>query len=80
MVDFEYYFLGCAMTYEEFLNIPVSVLKDLETILLLKSKYQMDLTSEEQQFHKHLIRLHEELEKSTKLFKQKSQLEELFKL
>jgi hypothetical protein len=26
------------MSYDEFLDIPVSVLKDLETILLLKSK------------------------------------------
>jgi hypothetical protein len=30
------------MTYEEFLNIPVSVLKDLEIIITLKVKYHMD--------------------------------------
>lgn len=67
------------MTYEEFLDIPVSVLKDLETILLLKSKYQMDLTSEERKICEHMERFYDEQVKSLELRKQKQQLEKLFR-
>jgi hypothetical protein len=67
------------MTYEEFLDIPVSVLKDLETILLLKSQYQMDITSEERKICKHMERFYDERIKSAELYTQKQQLEKLFR-
>jgi hypothetical protein len=67
------------MTYEEFLDIPVSVLKDLETILLLKSQYQMDITSQEGEIWEHLKRFYDEQTKSAELYKQKQQLEKLFR-
>ena len=68
------------MTYDEFLDIPVGVLKDLETILLLKSKYQMDLTSEERKICEHMNRFYDEQVKSLELHKQKQQLEKLLEL
>jgi hypothetical protein len=67
------------MTYEEFLNIPVSVLKDLQTILILKDKYHMDITSEERKICEHINRFADEQRKSAELWKQKEQLEKLFK-
>ena len=67
------------MTYEEFLNIPVSVLKDLQTILILKDKYHMDITTEEREICEHINRFADEQRKSAELRKQKQQLEELFK-
>ena len=67
------------MTYEEFLNIPVSVLKDLQTILILKDKYHMDITSEERKICEHINRFAEEQSKSAELRKQKQQLEKLFR-
>jgi hypothetical protein len=67
------------MTYEEFLNIPVSVLRDLETILILKDKYHMDITTEEIKICEHINRFADEQIKSAELWKQKKQLENLFK-
>ena len=67
------------MTYEDFLNIPVSVLKDLQTILILKDKYHMDITTEEREICEHINRFAEEQNKSAELRKQKQQLEELFR-
>lgn len=67
------------MTYDEFLNIPVIVLKDLETILILKDRYHMDITSEERELCEYFTRFCNEREKSVELSKQKSQLEKLFK-
>ena len=68
------------MTYDEFLDIPVSVLKDLETILLLKSKYKMKITSEEDKICEHMERFYSEQIKSYELYIKKQQLEKLFKL
>ena len=68
------------MTYDEFLNIPVSVLRDLETILLLKSQYQLETTSQELEIYEHLIKFHDEQRKSYELRKQKRQLEKLLEL
>lgn len=68
------------MTYDEFLNIPVSVLKDLETIILLKSQYQLETTSQELEIYEHLIKFHDEQRKSYELGKQKRQLEKLLEL
>ena len=68
------------MTYDEFLNIPVSVLKDLETILLLKSKYKMEITSEEEKICEHMEKFYSEQIKSYELGKQKRQLEKLLEL
>ena len=68
------------MTYDEFLNIPMNVFKDLETIFLLKSKYQMDLTSEEREMCEHMERFYGEQVKSLELYQQKRQLEKLFTL
>jgi hypothetical protein len=67
------------MTYDEFLNIPGSVLKDLETILILKDRYHMDITSEERELCEYITRFCNEQEKSVELSKQKQQLEKLFK-
>lgn len=68
------------MTYDEFLDIPVSVLKDLETILLLKSHYQMEITSEERKICEHMERFYDERVKSVELHKQKQKLEKLLEL
>lgn len=68
------------MTYDEFLNIPVSVLRDLETILLLKSQYQLETTSQEREIYEHMIKFYDEQRKSYELGKQKRQLEKLLKL
>jgi hypothetical protein len=43
------------MTYEDFLQIPSSALKDLETILALKRKYCMDFTDEEIVICRHFV-------------------------
>jgi len=67
------------MTYEDFLNIPVSVLKDLQTILILKDKYHMDITTEERKICEHINRFADERRKSAELWKQKEQLEKLFR-
>lgn len=67
------------MTYEEFFNIPVSVLRDLETILILKDKYHMDITTEEREICEHINRFADEQNKSAELRKQKRKLEELFR-
>jgi len=67
------------MTYEEFLNIPGGVFKDLQTILILKSKYNMDTTSEEREIWEHIKRFDEEQSKSADLRMLKRKLEELFK-
>ena len=67
------------MTYDEFLNIPVSVLKDLKTILILKNRYHMEITSEERKLCEYARRFCDEQEKSSELLKQKQQLEKLFK-
>ena len=67
------------MTYEDFLNIPVSVLKDLQTILTLKDKYHMDITTEERKICEHINRFADERRKSAELWKQKEQLEKLFR-
>ena len=68
------------MTYEEFLNIPVDVLKDLETILILKDKYHMDITTEERQICEHINKFADEQKKSYVLSKNKEKLEKLFKI
>jgi prephenate dehydrogenase len=67
------------MTYEEFLNIPGGVLKDLQTILILKDKYHMDITTEEREICEHINRFADERRKSAELYKQRQQLEELFR-
>ena len=68
------------MTYDEFLDIPVSVLKDLETILLLKSKYKMKITSEEDKICEYMEKFYSEQIKSYEVYIQKQKLEKLFKL
>ena len=60
------------MTYEDFLQIPASALRDLETILTLKKKYCMDFTDEEIIIMKHFS--------SWGLNSTKSQLERILKL
>jgi hypothetical protein len=67
------------MTYEEFLKLPINVLKDLETIFLLKSKYNMDITSEERKICEHIEKVYDERVKNLELCHQKRKLEELFK-
>ena len=67
------------MTYEDFLNIPGGVLKDLKTILILKDKYHMDITTEEREICEHINRFADEQRKSAELWKQKQELEKLFK-
>jgi hypothetical protein len=66
------------MTYEEFLDIPESVLKDLKVIIILKEKHNMDMTAEEKEICEHIDRFADERKKSVKLNKQRRQLEKLF--
>lgn len=68
------------MTYEEFLNIPVSAIKDLETIFHLKQKWGLDFTPEEVEICKHILTYYKERVKSAKLSNKKQELEKLFKL
>ena len=67
------------MTYKDFLNIPGGFLKDLQTILILKDKYHMDITTEEREICEHINRFADEQRKSAELWKQKQELEELFR-
>ena len=67
------------MTYEEFLNIPCGVLKDLQTILILKDKYHMHITTQEREICEHINRFADEQNKSAELRKQKRKLEKLFR-
>jgi hypothetical protein len=67
------------MTYEEFLNIPVSVLRDLETILILKDKYHMDITKQEEELCRHISKCYDERIASLELLQKKQQLEKLFR-
>jgi hypothetical protein len=67
------------MTYEEFLNLPVSVLRDLEIIFILKDKYHMDITKQEEELCRHISKCYDERIASLELLQKKQQLEELFK-
>ena len=67
------------MTYEDFLNIPVSVLKDLQTILILKDKHNLDITKQEEDLCRHISKYYGEQIKSYELFKNKEKLEKLFR-
>lgn len=67
------------MTYEEFLNLPVAVLKDLETILILKDKYHMDITEQEEELCKHITKCYDERLASLELSQNKEKLERLFR-
>jgi len=67
------------MTYEEFLNNPGGVLRDWETILLLKQKHFMDITTQEIEIWNHMERFAQEQDKSADLRMQKRKLEELFR-
>jgi hypothetical protein len=66
------------MTYEEFLDIPDSVLKDLKVIIILKEKHNMDMTAEEKEICEHIDRFSNERKNSAELNKQRRQLEKLF--
>jgi hypothetical protein len=68
------------MTYEEFLNLPVAVLKDLETILILKGKYHMDITKQEEELFKHITKCYDERIASLELSQNKEKLERLLEL
>ena len=50
------------MTYEEFLNMPTSFLDDMEKLLGIKYKYNLDFTEEEKQINQHLLTYAEEME------------------
>ena len=80
LVNYVLYCLGRKMTYDEFLDIPMNVFKDLETIFLLKSKHQMEITSEEREICEHMERFYDERIKCLELIQQKRQLEKLLEL
>ena len=67
------------MTYEEFLNIPYSTLKDIETIFLLKYKHNMDITEQEENLCRHISKYYGEQIKFYELFKNREKLERLFR-
>ena len=67
------------MTYEEFLDIPFSSLKDIETILILKDKHNMDITKQEEDLCRHISKYYGEQIKTYELFKNKENLERLFR-
>lgn len=56
------------------MNLPVQILRDLEVILILKSKYEMALTEEETKILDHF----KALDANQRLSAQKAQLEKLF--
>ena len=49
------------MTYEEFLDMPTSFLDDVEKLLGIKYKYNLDFTEEEKQINQHLLTYAEEM-------------------
>ena len=67
------------MTYEEFLDIPFSSLKDIETILILKDKHNLDITKQEEELCRHISKCYNERIASLELLQKKQQLEKLFR-
>ncbi len=67
------------MTYEEFLDLPFSTLKDIETIFLLKYKHNMDITEQEEDLCRHISKCYDERIASLELLRKKQQLEKLFR-
>ncbi len=66
------------MTYEEFLDVPDNILKDLKVIIILKEKHNMDMTAEEKEICKHIDRFAFERKNSKELNKKRRELEKLF--
>ena len=57
----------------------IKTLKDIETILLLKDKHNLDITKQEQDLCRHISKYYGEQIKSYELFKNKEKLEKLFR-
>lgn len=49
------------MTYEQFLDQPTSFLDDIEKLFIIKYKYRLDFTEQEQQINEHLLTYIEEM-------------------
>tara|TARA_R110000868_G_scaffold373587_1_gene637788 strand:- start:265 stop:465 length:201 start_codon:yes stop_codon:yes gene_type:complete len=49
------------MTYEEFLNMPVSFIDDMAKLLIIKQKYRMSFTEEEKQINNYILTYWEEM-------------------
>jgi hypothetical protein len=49
------------MTYEEFLELPTTFLDDMEKLFIIKHKYHLDFTQEEQEINQHLLTYAEEM-------------------
>lgn len=49
------------MTYEEFLDLPVGFIDDMQKLIIIKNKYRMDFTEEEKQINNHILTYWEEM-------------------
>lgn len=49
------------MNYEEFLNQPTTFLDDMEKLFIIKHKYRLDFTEQEQEINQHLLTYTEEM-------------------
>ena len=49
------------MTYEEFLDMPVSFIDDMAKLLIIKQKYRMNFTEEEKQINNYILTYWEEM-------------------
>jgi len=49
------------MDYEEFLDKPASFLEDMDKLFVIKHKYRLDFTQQEQEINQHLLTYEEEM-------------------
>ena len=49
------------MSYEEFLDQPVSFIDDMSNLIIIKQKYRMDFTEKEKQINNHMLTYWEEM-------------------
>jgi hypothetical protein len=57
------------MTYEEFLDLPTSVVDDLCKLVSIKNKYDLDFTDEEKELGQHLLTYWEEMKTNESRYK-----------
>lgn len=48
------------MTYEEFLDLPVDFIDDMEKVFIIKQKYRLEFTEEEKEINNYIVTYWEE--------------------
>lgn len=49
------------MTYEEFLDLPIDFIYDMEKLVIIKNKYRLEFTEEEKEINNHMLTYWEEM-------------------